>query len=209
MTRSFCTCCIGLLVLASARAQQPQPGTSPVAVQGARPNNVLKPVPAEGANFRHALASPTAPQIPWKSDPNFLKIPDRHVLRRNNGDRAQFTRADVYLHASRRRIAPVPVRSERHLHARDRTEFIRLYDGAWRVRRRAGLRLDRRRGHQHSHQVEPEYGAARNDPRPPSRIARRSRAGHRADAAAASVCVQPAERRRDRRAGQHLRRRRL
>ena len=64
MTRSFCACCIGLLVLASAQAQQPQPGTSPVAVQGARPNNVLKPVPAEGANFRHALASPTAPQIP-------------------------------------------------------------------------------------------------------------------------------------------------
>ena len=36
---------------------------------------MLKPVPAEGANWRHALASPTAPQIPWKSEPNFLKIP--------------------------------------------------------------------------------------------------------------------------------------
>jgi len=99
MTRSFCTCCIGLLVLASAQAQQPQPGTSPVAVQGARPNNVLKPVPAEGANFRHALASPTAPQIPWTSDPNFLKIPEgmyfgetMGIARNSRGQMYIFTR---------------------------------------------------------------------------------------------------------------------
>jgi DNA-binding beta-propeller fold protein YncE len=63
-----------LLCVVTIGAQQPSPG-SQVAVQGARPNSVLKPVPAEGANFRHALASPTAPQIPWKSEPNFLKIP--------------------------------------------------------------------------------------------------------------------------------------
>jgi hypothetical protein len=75
MRRSFCIGCVSLLVLASAQAQQPPPGNSPAAVQGARPNSVLKPVPAEGANFRHALASPTAPQIPWRSDPDFLKIP--------------------------------------------------------------------------------------------------------------------------------------
>jgi DNA-binding beta-propeller fold protein YncE len=63
-----------LLCVVTIGAQQPSPG-SQVAVQGARPNSVLKPVPAEGANFRHALASPTAPQIPWKSEPNFLKVP--------------------------------------------------------------------------------------------------------------------------------------
>jgi sugar lactone lactonase YvrE len=63
-----------LLCVVAIGAQQPSPG-SQVAVQGARPNSVLKPVPPEGANFRHALASPTAPQIPWKSEPNFLKIP--------------------------------------------------------------------------------------------------------------------------------------
>jgi DNA-binding beta-propeller fold protein YncE len=44
-------------------------------VQGARPNAVLKPVSVEGGNWRHALASPTAPQIPWKSAPGFLKPP--------------------------------------------------------------------------------------------------------------------------------------
>ena len=49
-------------------------GRSPFKVRV--PTTVLKPVPAQGANWRHALASPTAPQIPWKSDPNFLKIPD-------------------------------------------------------------------------------------------------------------------------------------
>ena len=99
MTRSFCTCCIGLLVLASPQAQQPQPGTSPVAVQGARPNNVLKPVPAEGANFRHALASPTAPQIPSTSDPNFLKVPEgmyfgetMGIARNSRGQMYIFTR---------------------------------------------------------------------------------------------------------------------
>ena len=69
-------CCLGaLLLFASPRAQQSVPGKGEVAVQGAHPNAVLQPVPAPGANWRHALASPTAPQIPWKSEPNFLKLP--------------------------------------------------------------------------------------------------------------------------------------
>ena len=76
MRSSVRFCCLALLVLvASARAQQAPPGQGQTAVQGARPNAVLTPVPAEGANWRHALASPKAPQIPWKSEPGFLKPP--------------------------------------------------------------------------------------------------------------------------------------
>ncbi len=71
-----CFWCLGsLLLIASVRAQQSAPPEGQVAVQGARPNAVLKPVSVEGGNWRHALASPTAPQIPWKSDPGFLKPP--------------------------------------------------------------------------------------------------------------------------------------
>jgi DNA-binding beta-propeller fold protein YncE len=77
MRRGFCIICCAtmLIVVASLRAQQSQPGDSQVPVQGARPNAVLKPVSVEGGNWRHALASPTAPQIPWKSAPGFLKPP--------------------------------------------------------------------------------------------------------------------------------------
>ncbi len=78
MRSSVRFCCLALLVLvlvASVRAQQVPPSQGQTAVQGARPNAVLKPVPAEGANWRHALASPNAPQIPWKSEPGFLKPP--------------------------------------------------------------------------------------------------------------------------------------
>ena len=96
MKRSFSIGCVSLLVLVTARAQQPQPGDSTVAVQGARPNAVLKPVPAEGANFRHALASPTAPQIPWKSDPNFLKIPAGMYFGETMGI-ARNSRGQVYI----------------------------------------------------------------------------------------------------------------
>ena len=71
-----CIWCLGsLLLIASVRAQQSAPPEGQAAVQGARPNAVLKPVSVEGGNWRHALASPTAPQIPWKSDPAFLKPP--------------------------------------------------------------------------------------------------------------------------------------
>jgi DNA-binding beta-propeller fold protein YncE len=71
-----CFWCLGsLLLIASVRAQQSAPPEGQVAVQGARPNAVLKPVSVEGGNWRHALASPTAPQITWKSAPGFLKPP--------------------------------------------------------------------------------------------------------------------------------------
>jgi NHL repeat len=100
MKRGFSIGCVSaLVVLANLHAQQPQPAASPVAVQGARPNAVLKPVPAEGANWRHALASPTAPQIPWRSEPNFLKPPaDMYfgetmgIARNSKGQTYVFTR---------------------------------------------------------------------------------------------------------------------
>lgn len=76
MKQVVCVWCVSMLVLlASLGAQQSQPGTAAVPVQGAQPNDVLKPVPVPGSNWRHAIASATAPQIPWKSEPNFLKIP--------------------------------------------------------------------------------------------------------------------------------------
>ena len=74
-SRACLWCLASLFLLASVRAQQSAPTEAQVAVQGARPNAVLKPVPPEGANWRHALASPTAAQIPWRSEPNFLKLP--------------------------------------------------------------------------------------------------------------------------------------
>jgi len=70
----LCIVAMTLWVIAVGAQQAPAPGAA-VAVQGAIPNDVLKPVPAEGSNWRHALASPMAPQIPWKSEPNFLKLP--------------------------------------------------------------------------------------------------------------------------------------
>ena len=74
-SRAYVVCVGSLLLIATVRAQQSAPPKGQVAVQGAYPNEVLQPVPAPGANWRHALASPTAPQIPWKSEPNFVKLP--------------------------------------------------------------------------------------------------------------------------------------
>ena len=93
-----CVLCLGLvLVVANVRAQQAV--STETAVQGARPNSVLKPVPPEGANWRHALASPKAPQIPWRSEPNFLKLPagmhlgeTMGIARNSKGQMYVFTR---------------------------------------------------------------------------------------------------------------------
>ena len=95
-----CFWCLGsLLLIASVRAQQSAPPEGQVAVQGARPNAVLKPVSVEGGNWRHALASPTAPQIPWKSEPGFLKPPAGMDFGETMGIAQQFQRSRVYLHA--------------------------------------------------------------------------------------------------------------
>ena len=73
--RNAYSCCLMAIVLCTILARAQQKPAAEVPVQGAIPNSVLKPVPAEGANWRHALASSTAPQIPWRSEPNFLKLP--------------------------------------------------------------------------------------------------------------------------------------
>lgn len=89
-------CLAAVLLAASPRAQQSVPGQGQVAVQGARPNDVLKPVPPEGANWRHALASPKAPQIPWRSELNFLKLPAGMHLGETMGI-ARNSRGQIYV----------------------------------------------------------------------------------------------------------------
>ena len=76
MRRGLGVCCLVALMMGVAviRAQQ-QASDAQVPVQGAQPNAVLKPVATQGANWRHALAAPTAPDIPFESAPNFLKLP--------------------------------------------------------------------------------------------------------------------------------------
>ena len=171
-----CMWCLGLLLMVAESAGAADCARrGQVAVQGARPNEVLKPCLPKARNWRHALASPTAPQIPWKSEPNFLKLPagmhfgeTMGIARNSKGQMYVFTRL-----GDASRLFQFDQNGD--VHARDRAKFLRLYDGAWRVCRRAGLRLDHRRGHQHRHQMESEYGEARNDPRPAARIARRAR----------------------------------
>jgi sugar lactone lactonase YvrE len=69
-----CSCVLGItLCVIAANAQQG--GDTQTPVQGAQPNSVLKPVPAPGSNWRHALAGPKAPDIPVESAANFLKLP--------------------------------------------------------------------------------------------------------------------------------------
>lgn len=77
MRRGFgCCCCVAVVLHVATTGAQQAPGSdAPVAVQGAQPNSVLKPIAAAGANWRHALAAPKAPDIPFESAPNFLKLP--------------------------------------------------------------------------------------------------------------------------------------
>jgi streptogramin lyase len=77
MRRVFCFCCFVAVILhvAATGAQQAPTSDAPVAVQGAQPNSVLKPIASAGANWRHALAAPKAPDIPFESAANFLKLP--------------------------------------------------------------------------------------------------------------------------------------
>ena len=88
-------CFVFSVLLATAAAQQP-PADSQVPVQGAYPNSVLKPVPAPGSNWRHALAGPKAPEIPAKSEPNFLKLPTGMFLGETMGI-ARNSRGQIYV----------------------------------------------------------------------------------------------------------------
>ncbi len=94
MRRGLGSCVVAMALTVIAADAQQAPGT--VAVQGAIPNDVLKPVPAQGANWRHALASRTAPQIPWKSEPNFLKLPEGTHLGETMGI-ARNSRGHIYV----------------------------------------------------------------------------------------------------------------
>ena len=86
MRRGFYICCASMLILiATLRVQQSAPLEGQIAVQGARPNAVLKPVSVEGGNWRHALASPTAPQIPWNSPFKTLEEVHGYVIQQLKG----------------------------------------------------------------------------------------------------------------------------
>jgi DNA-binding beta-propeller fold protein YncE len=84
------------LLVATVRAQQPAPADTQVPVQGANPNSVLKPVPAPGSNWRHAIAGPKAPEIPITSAPDFLKLPAGMYLGETMGI-ARNSRGQMYV----------------------------------------------------------------------------------------------------------------
>jgi sugar lactone lactonase YvrE len=98
MRRSVSVCCFVALALlvAAAGAQQSPPSESQAAVQGANPNGVLKPVATAGANWRHALAAPKAPEIPMESAPDFLKLPAGMFLGETMGI-ARNSRGQIYV----------------------------------------------------------------------------------------------------------------
>jgi DNA-binding beta-propeller fold protein YncE len=56
----------------------------------------LKPVPAPGSNWRHALAGPKAPEIPATSAPDFLKLPAGMYLGETMGI-ARNSRGQMYV----------------------------------------------------------------------------------------------------------------
>ena len=85
-----------MMFVVAAAAQQPPPSEAQAPVQGAQPNSVLKPVPAPGANWRHALAAPKAPDIPMESAPNFLKLPAGMYLGETMGI-ARNSRGQIYV----------------------------------------------------------------------------------------------------------------
>lgn len=84
---------VTLYVIAAGAQQMPE---TQVPVQGAQPNSVLKPVPAAGANWRHALAGPKAPDIPMASAPDFLKLPTGMYLGETMGI-ARNSRGQIYV----------------------------------------------------------------------------------------------------------------
>ena len=156
-----CMSCLGsLLLIASVGAQQSASPQGQVAVQGAHPNAVLQPVPAQGANWRHALASPTAPQIPWKSEPNFLKLPAGMLLGETMGI-ARNSRGQMYVFT---RLGD----ASRLFQFDQNGAFMReIGRNSYAFTMAHGVYVDAqdfvwtdRRGHQHGHQVESEYGEA-------------------------------------------------
>ena len=94
------------------------------------------------------------PEIAYDSVPNFLKFPPNIYLGEGIGVATNCQGARVRLHAERRH-APLRVRSERRLRARDRRGALRLHVRARGARRQGRQHLDRRRRVEHGHQVQP------------------------------------------------------
>lgn len=96
MTRSLGFGCLVAMLSVAIMAAQQAPGSDAVAVQGAQPNAVLKPVAVAGANWRHALAAPKAPDIPFDSAATFLKLPTGMYLGETMGI-ARNSKGQVYV----------------------------------------------------------------------------------------------------------------
>ncbi len=92
----YSSCLLALVMLVVTVGAQQPPADAQVPVQGAQPNSVLKPVAAPGANWRHALAAPKAPEIPMESAPNFLKLPPGMYLGETMGI-ARNSRGQIYV----------------------------------------------------------------------------------------------------------------
>ena len=97
----------------------------------------------------------------------------RPLPRRGHRRGAQLEGTRLRLHAQRRIVAPLPVRSDRRLRPGDRPRLVRVRDGARRARRSAGQHLDGRRRHQHRRQVQPRR-QGRDGAGAPSRDGRRT-----------------------------------
>ena len=102
-----------------------------------------------------ATAYATAPDIPYDSAPNFLKLPAGLYLGEGIGV-ATNSKGHVFVYTRSGDDAPVRVRSERHLRHGDRAGAVRLRVRARGPRRQGGQHLGGRRRHQHGHQVQPE-----------------------------------------------------
>ena len=95
------------------------------------------------------------PEIPYTSVPNFLKLPAGEYSRRIRRRRDQFQGTHLRL-SPQRQHAAVGVRSERQLRQGNRQGLLRLRVRALGARRCARQHLDRRRRHEHRHEVQPE-----------------------------------------------------
>ena len=132
------------------------------------------------------------PEIAFDTNADLLQDAERRLRRRGRRRRRQFEGPDLRLHAHRsslrharrqphvlaRRLAAVPVRSDRQVRARARAGRLRLQRRDRAARRSAGQRLDDRRRRQPGGEVR-HRGARRAGARPKARDDRRAAARSR------------------------------
>ena len=110
---------------------------------------------ATGSSFAQQKATITGvPDIPFTSVPNFLKLPPGRIPGRVGRRRHQFEGQHLRL-SPPRHDAAVRVRSQRQLRQGNRQGLLRLRVRPLGPRRQGRQHLDRRRRHEHGHQVQP------------------------------------------------------